>query len=116
MNLEKIANGNKVLALFMGWKVFVDDGAIQLYRKDDITKHLGTINFHSSWDTLMPVVNKIHTVLKEREVDYEDPFMDTVEDIFNIDNMYSEFLQNNIGAIYERCLEMVVFFRSEDIG
>ncbi len=53
---------DRLILEFMGWKNHVDMGSIQLFYKDDEVKHISGMNFNSSWDWLMPVVEKIESL------------------------------------------------------
>ena len=58
MSEQEIIEGNKLIAEFMGYK-FIEDWH-QYWRLSD--KHLlleNELKYHSSWDWLMPVVEKI---------------------------------------------------------
>ena len=56
MTPEEILNGNKLIAKFMGLKIITDE--ISWF--DTNYKSLG--NYDSSWDWLMPVIDKIETL------------------------------------------------------
>jgi hypothetical protein len=50
---------NKLIAEFMGAKLFVNDGAIILYKLNSKTYHIGSMNYDTDYNWLMPVVEKI---------------------------------------------------------
>lgn len=68
----------------------------------------GFFKYHSSWDALMPVVKKISSIWGDW--DYEDERREKAEDIFYMDNMFSEFLQNDVTAILVRCIEFINWY------
>ena len=53
---------NKLIAEFIGYKEYVNEGAIQLYIKDEVVKSIGQLDFHSDWNWLMEVVEKIESI------------------------------------------------------
>ena len=58
MSEQEIVEGNKLIVEFIGYK-FIEDGH-QYWRLSD--KHLlleNELKYHSSWDWLMPVIEKI---------------------------------------------------------
>lgn len=63
-----IIEGNKLIAEFMGWeKSPYPNTPDKLYRDDDknekqLSIHVSQLLYHSSWDWLMPVVDKIEQV------------------------------------------------------
>ena len=74
-------NDNKLIAEFMG-VVFHDDEN-QYYNADGL--HIGnTLQYHSSWDWLMPVVHKI----REDDVDF-----DVLEIGLPIDEVYQAVVE-----------------------
>lgn len=61
---KKIENGNRLIAEFVGWhKSPYPNTKNSMYRVDDnigeIGIHISVFKFHSSWNELMPVVEKI---------------------------------------------------------
>jgi hypothetical protein len=64
--------------------------------------------FDKSWDWLMPVVKQIASIFGEW--DYEDERRLKAEDIFYMDNMFAEFLQNDLEAIHTRCVEFITWY------
>ena len=64
MNQQEIIEGNKLIAEFMGAKMVVENyhGINIIEFPDKSTKDLRGLRYHSSWDWLMPVVEKIHTM------------------------------------------------------
>lgn len=67
MRQEEINKGNKIIAEFMGAKMIVTDyyGINIIKFPDESTKDLFGLKYHSSWDWLMPVVNKCLDVLEQ---------------------------------------------------
>ena len=63
MTSEEILDGNKLIAEFLGInkKVYGETGTT--YYIDDTPYQLVKLKYYSSWDWLMPVVEKIENVL-----------------------------------------------------
>ncbi len=67
MEQEKIIEGNKLIAEFMGMipfenpyrKITKEDGFYRRFNEDGSIDIIGDLNFNLSWDWLMPVVEKI---------------------------------------------------------
>ena len=60
MTQEEILQGNKLIAKFIGMKY---DSNANVYEDDKNAYGLFSLKFHSSWDWLMPVVEKIENNL-----------------------------------------------------
>jgi hypothetical protein len=91
---------NKLIAEFMGAKLFVNDGAIILYKLNSKTYHIGSMNYDTDYNWLMPVVHKIKQ-LGESENVYSVEFeklklTDPIERIYKV---VIEFIQwyNKLG-------------------
>jgi hypothetical protein len=63
MKLEKIIEGNRLIAKFMGYNVEMIDNEFY-FTLDDMLESFcnDEIHYHSSWDWLMPVMQKIGTL------------------------------------------------------
>lgn len=57
---EKVAVQNEAIALFDGW-ICVDGGWRKYNGKQLESFHKKPLNYHSSWDSLKPVIDKIFT-------------------------------------------------------
>lgn len=66
MNEQKILDGNKLIAKFMGYKFYPNNsinGTKGVYEKKNILPKLIThFEYHSSWNCLMPVICLCHTI------------------------------------------------------
>ena len=97
MTQEQIEQGNKLIAEFMGATQDSDDlsdwwGGIMFPHGYDRTFAL---KYHSSWDWLMPVVEKILKIAHENMLnEWECEFA-------------NRFLSCNITAIYLLCIEFI---------
>ena len=64
MTTNEILEGNKLIAEFMGikTKVYSDRPSIVYYDYNGFMNSTDQMEYHSSWDWLMPVVQKIETM------------------------------------------------------
>lgn len=69
------------------------------------------MRYDQSWDWLMPVVKKIKDIAEEFE--YDTFNYSAFESIFDIDMTCSDFMNNNIEGIYERCTEFIEWYNKE---
>ena len=106
---------NKLIAEFMGFKI--QDNPNERFYNQYFTEPNGTwgsrieiMHFDSSWDWLMPVVKKLTSIFSN--LDYEE--REKAEDIFYIDNMFSEFLESDLKSIYERCIEFIKWYNENN--
>ncbi len=84
--IAKIADGNRIIAEFMGAKIIPNQGEakIEHFVFDDDRLAIWDLKYNSSWDWLMPVVNKIKE-LKHPIYLYQSHVQNTVE-IFEMKN------------------------------
>lgn len=54
-----VEEGNKLIASFEGFKTYVMNGYLNVEYSDDNIRTIQDTHYHSSWDWLMPVVQKI---------------------------------------------------------
>lgn len=72
MNAKEIIEGNKLIAEFMG---YIDNGDPDGFLIDPNTNYdvnVDELKFHSSWDWLMPVVEKIQSLRNDKDIDELD--------------------------------------------
>ena len=103
--MNKIEDQNKLIAEFMGMQHtdigwYDNEETLQLQNNT-----FDELKYHTSWDWLMPVVRKCSDI--GGMYDYDTPERDKFEDIFYMDNMFSEFLQMDIEAVYIRVVEFI---------
>ena len=64
-----VIEGNKLIAEFMGWeKSPYPNTPNKMYRDDNVNVlsiHVADLQYHTSWDWLMPVVEKIESLHAE---------------------------------------------------
>jgi len=68
MEEKEILEGNKIIGQFMGWK-YSKSGKTARRVDNDSAYRLSDIHYDSSWDWLMPVVEKISRIEFDRKYD-----------------------------------------------
>ncbi|MBK7362734.1 MAG: hypothetical protein IPJ01_10600 [Micavibrio sp.] len=69
MTKKQIKESNLIIALFDGWSNSGKKGNLtNLYCKNEIYLHKDDIKYHSSWDWLMAVVDKIEEIGASMEI------------------------------------------------
>lgn len=73
---QKIAEGNKIIADFMGieTKVYTDRPSMTYYSYNGFMKTIDQMKYYSSWDWFMPVVYKINILFEIDSVFDEKAF------------------------------------------
>jgi len=73
------------------------------------------LKYHKSWNWIMPVVHKCKSLVEEH-LDFDtEEYEEFEEEIFNLDNMMSEFLSNDIDAIFERVVKFIEWWETIEI-
>ena len=101
---------NKIIAEFIGYKEYVNEGAIQLYIKDKVVKSIGQLDFHSDWNWLMQVVEKIESLGYRVTIVRHICRIDLTEEIKLI---ISEDIKK-IEAVYTACLEFIKWYNKQN--
>lgn len=130
MTQEEIVEGNKLIAEFMGFKPWVDFNIQLGFCELNINKYstyedgMGHIphactfkelRFHSSWDWLMPVIDKIGTILFEDNIlpDYIDRSY-VKSDCYENDTTKSILINLSIFAsledVYEETIDFIKWY------
>jgi hypothetical protein len=99
MTKREIQEGNKLIKEFYG-----DISGITSYPDEPL-------EFHSSWDWLMPVIAKCTKSFEHHQYDSEEYYHIT-EEIFHPDYCLSEFMNNNIMAIFERVVMYIKWYNA----
>lgn len=83
---------NKLIAEFMG--IESDNAKMRghLYECPVTAEYVSNLEYHTSWDWLMPVVQKISSCIEEP---------------FDLDNLKYAFLNNNIEVVYTEVVELI---------
>ncbi len=120
MNEQEILEGNKLIAEFMG---FVKDGFLWKHRDVKLSKYYpknifegdntNSFKFHSSWDWLMPVVEKLECLENCRfqfEI-YTGPrcfIYDNSHDLIEGDS------DTKLQAVYESIVEFIKWYSAQE--
>lgn len=117
MKDQEAEENNKLIAEFMEWK-FIDNEYITTHYKTyicidkniHITKRysLTELEFHRSWDWLMPVVEKC-TQIGFRDQEFDSEIYIKWEEIFDDTGM---FLGNHINEVYESCIAFIKWYKN----
>lgn len=126
----KISEGNKLIAEFMGYyqpkeeqdnlfsfEVYYSrkrcrkdfpEKEVSTYYGEDIEDHafVDDGKFHSSWDWLMPVVNKIRSLYNNTAVDHNDI----------IDDLAEGCIEANIIQVWTAVVEFIKWYNNERKG
>jgi hypothetical protein len=103
---------NKVIAEFMGYKHIPDSiDNFEHYIKEGTIVFPYKIKYYSDWNELMAVVKKASSIWGLW--DFEDDRRLKAEAIFYMDNMYSEFINNDIDSVYSRVVEFIKWYNLE---
>lgn len=124
MKRKKIIKGNEIIAKFMiskkGKKLKVpgciyrqdiNDGLLVEDSLDE--EDYESFKYHSSWDWLMPVVEKINTLLYPNEDDgYADQLIEQDNDlIFDFQNAhYFGYRAETLKDIYNKCITFIKWY------
>ena len=127
MTQKKILEGNKLIALFLGYVKSSSDKDFTFYThpdgkgiitqsKHDYTRYYTheliesrSFLFHRSWDWLMPVVKKCAELFEHHQYDSEDYYHIT-EEIFHPDYSLSEFMNADIESVYNRVVTFIKWY------
>jgi len=89
--MDKIIEGNKLIAEFMGGIYYSDTNLFVFVKSCQFAKPKRykpeTLKFHNSWDWLMPVIDKLKEVIEEPED------LDSLKDVLwwgDISNVFHE--------------------------
>ena len=109
-----IIEGNKLIAEFMGWeKSPYPNTPDKLYRDDDknekqLSIHVSQLLYHSSWDWLMPVVDKIgNKIIKYNLTPNNVIFRVEEDDSFDV---VVKTNGNLLNATWEACVQFIQWY------
>ena len=127
MENKEILEGNKLIAEFMGGEIFTDfDGGYKRVRNIEPNKktsrYLWNLEYHISWDWIMPVVDKIEKKGCIIEISYSIVCMCRIciigkkyEKAFNIINDNNGGIQP-ISAVYKSIVEFIKWYNQNNNG
>ena len=120
---ESVSANNKLIAEFMGiFAVDIDEQDGFWYSIDGLMPHgydkimLEAIKYNSSWDWLMPVVEKIGELYHQVKIEINEGFPYCEIICYSEGNCVEEFRNENettIQAIYEVVLEFIKWYNQQ---
>jgi hypothetical protein len=108
--MENLEN-NKLIAEFMGWTL--DDKDINSYRKlnNNVFKYslLSNFKYHTDWNWLMEVVEKIRVTEKcnDFNINYSCDVKIECEGYDKVFEIYTSNTINTLQAVYNACVEFI---------
>ena len=119
--MKTTGENNRLIAEFMGAK-YDKDTSFPMHPDDlwlpmhGICNFTGTngkcLKYNSSWDWLMPVVSKITSIFTKWE--YESEQRKKAEDIFDMTNLFDEFITGDISSVLNRCVEFIEWYNDQN--
>lgn len=122
--MEEITVNNILLANFLGWEFNVDSGMFKVPHLNE-EFNLDSLQFHSDWNWLMLVVEKIENLgmlfkvsrWREDEV-LLNGYWCTISDSFSgvefADSAYIDDTETRIEAMYLACIPFVKWYNNEN--
>lgn len=117
--------GNKLIAEFMGYERVIRPSSLkginslELYIKDNENYVQGEISYHSSWDWLMPVVNKIESLNYEVHIYHSCCDINAPDDIQNdayvipIASFCNPEANSKINATWQSVVTFIQWYNSQ---
>ena len=111
--MENLEN-NKLIAEFMGWTL--DDKDLNSYRKlnNNVFKYslLSNFKYHSDWNCLMEVVEKIRVTEKcnDFNINYSCDAKIECEYYDKVFEVYTSNTINTLEAVYNACVEFIKWY------
>ncbi len=113
MTDEEIAEGNTIIGKFMSFKegkdtilplpngLLRDIGRIPLNMSDKL-------QYHSSWDWLMPIVDKIETMMRKTKVNDDRTFLEYCDNLYFM-SIGDVFVQGDskIDVVYKAVIKFI---------
>lgn len=111
---------NETIALFMGYEKYEDKYGIWFKRKGLIKclhPKLQSLQYHSSWDWLMPVAEKIATLSSDDVVHIEIGKTFSRSFYWNLDNgqvhVFDESADTPIQTVYKSVLQFIQWYNNQ---
>jgi len=101
---------NKLIAEFMRLEIINAD--IILYAIDEIAYPINKLQYHTSWDWLMPVVEKIESLNTNNNVTVNITER-TFVDIFYKDKVFKTNNNNKSNGLYQAVIEFIKYYNNE---
>jgi hypothetical protein len=131
MTKREIQENNRIIAEFIGWTYikpkkkdfgwwspvnkegfdFAQTIKHPYLKVDHMNSRIFAVSFDNSWDWLMPVIAKCTKSFEHHQYDSEE-YEYITEEIFHPDYCLSEFMNNNIMAIFERVVMYIKWYNA----
>jgi len=105
-----IEEGNKLIAEFMGWK-YSKSGKTVRRSSHSSPRRLKDIQYHSSWDWLMPVGKKIFDFLQQSFKE-RPAHTCTTGDLIEVD-ITCAIREYNLTAVYQHVIQFIQWFNQQ---
>ena len=117
MTDKEIIEGNKLIAEIMG---YIINPANEWYNFEgacmgNMRTPVFDLKYHASWNRLMPVFKKIWESIDQFQYD-DEPYLYITEEIFHPDYLLSDFINNNIESVWNRCVEFIKWYNEQKEG
>ena len=124
--MKNIVESNKLIAKFIGWKEnkdmeakLISGGITYYFQKNDEACIPEAMCYHSSWDWLMPVVEKIESLPDEENNGkfFFKIYQDSVS-IFNNGDYINELIEvmgqgSRLNNVYQACIEFIKWYNEQ---
>lgn len=122
---SEIINGNKTIALFDGYKFYPDDrlnGVKGVFKKDGkLSMVAEDLDYHSSWNDLMPVVEKINKIFSEKSAELSNHSADQEHLTNQLDNplhwkswsYHYIGLSTDINIVYRKTIDALKWYNTQ---
>lgn len=115
MKEQEIIEGNKLIAEFLGWKILKGSNRMSVYMD---ALYQDDLNYHSSWNWLMPVVEKIEALCNtdyDTSVVYIADISCTIEVRINNSLEYSKEINSDkkINATFKSVVEFIKWYNEQ---
>jgi hypothetical protein len=113
-----VEEGNELIASFEGFKTYVMNGYTNVEYSDDNVRTIQDTHYHSSWDWLMPIIEKIEDFRDENSCSIynftiEQCFVEVIENrtsdtVLECDGM------NKLDASYDAVVEFIKWYNENN--
>jgi len=121
MDKATISENNKLIAEFMGWKernlpVSFGGGEIWIsqHKTSTFCSKIGEEMFHESYDWLMPVVEKIKTLVYKEDFKVKGSLGERIKCVQLYTNIFLTFKDCNIATTYKTVIEFIEWYNENN--
>ncbi len=104
MTKEEIEKGNTLIAEFIGTKYNGGVGLVYIEGSQSTMKPIEELEFHSSWDWIIPVAQKCCSLIQEEGPDFNGQM--GIEEL-NAKKIFTAHINNTIESIYRSVIEFI---------